>query len=63
MPDPLTNGHFSARIHQAIGMISVQAQCNLDEALAKLRMRAAGLGESLDAVAVGVIDGAIRFDE
>ena len=42
MPDPAGNGHFNSRIHQATGMISVQAHCDLDEALAKLRMRAAG---------------------
>jgi hypothetical protein len=63
VPDPATNGHFNSCIHQATGMISVQAHCDLSEALAKLRMRAAGMGESLEAVAVGVIDGAIRFDE
>jgi hypothetical protein len=63
MPDPVTNGHFSSRIRQAIGMISVQAHCDLSEALTKMRMRAAGMGESLEAVAVGVIAGAIRFDD
>ena len=63
MPDPATNGHFNSRIHQATGMISVQAHCDLGEALAKMRIRAAGIGQSLEATAVGVIDGAIRFDE
>lgn len=63
MPDPSMDGHFNSRVHQATGMISVQAHCDLSEALAKMRIRAAGMGESLETVAVGVIDGAIRFDE
>jgi hypothetical protein len=63
MADPATNGYFTSQIHQATGMISVQAHCDLSEAMARLRRRAAGTGQSLEAIAVGVIDGAIRFDE
>ena len=33
-------------------MISVQAHCDLSEALDKMRIRAAGMGESLETVAV-----------
>jgi hypothetical protein len=34
MPAPATNSHFTSRIHQATGMISVQAHCDLSEAFA-----------------------------
>ena len=54
---------MTARGAKATGMISVQAHCDLSEALAKMRIRAAGMGESLETVAVGVIGGAIRFGE
>jgi hypothetical protein len=63
MPDPATNGYFKSRVHQAAGMISVQAHCDLSEAMARLRHRAAGTGQSLEAVAVGVLEGVIRFDD
>ena len=62
MPDPAMNGHFNSRIHQATGIISVQAHCGIAAAFDKLRDRAAGMGQSIEATAVGVIDHAIRFD-
>ncbi len=63
MPDATTNGHFNFRVHQATGMISVQSHCDIAEAFAQLKVRAATIGESLEATAIGVIDGTIRFDE
>lgn len=63
MPAPAMNGHFNARIHQATGMISVQLDCNLVDAMTRLRLRATEMGQSLEATAGGVIDGAIRFDQ
>jgi hypothetical protein len=50
-------------MHQATGMVSVQLDCDLIEAFARLKLRSVGMGQSIEATAVGVIDGAIRFDE
>jgi AmiR/NasT family two-component response regulator len=54
---------FSAELHQAQGMVSVQAGCTMDEALELLRDRAMVEGLSLKAIAAGVIDRTIRFGE
>jgi len=63
MPNPRKDGHLSAGMHQATGMVSVQLDCDLIEAFARLKLRSVGMGQSIEATAVGVIDGAIRFDE
>lgn len=55
-------GPISHRVAQATGMISVQAGCDLDEALQLLIIRAESIGESLEDTALDVIDGIIRFD-
>ena len=58
-----TDGEIlSAHVHQATGMVSVQAECTIPEALARLRGRAAELGQSLEHTALDVLDGIIRFD-
>jgi hypothetical protein len=44
-------------------MVSAQACCDLVEALEHLRGRARALQQSLDATALEVLDGTIRFDE
>jgi hypothetical protein len=51
----------TAAIAQAQGMVSVQAECTLPEALALMRDRAIVTHQTLDEVAVAVIDRAIRF--
>jgi len=55
--------YLSAEVHQATGMIAVQADCDTDEALGRLRIRAGAIGHSLHETACLVIDGIIRFDD
>jgi len=57
MTEPL-----SYRVHQATGMISAQAECGLDEAVQLLIIRADATHESIEDMALDVIDGVIRFD-
>jgi AmiR/NasT family two-component response regulator len=51
----------SDRVHQAQGMISVQACCTVDEALAWMSERADESGMSLDAIATAIIERRVRF--
>jgi AmiR/NasT family two-component response regulator len=53
----------SAAVNQATGMVSVQAGCTLDEALALMQDRATVQGRTLDEIAGAVIDRSIRFGE
>ncbi len=53
--------YLSDRVNQAAGMISIQAACDIHEATGRLKIRAKALGESLDHVALDVIDGIVRF--
>lgn len=52
-----------ARIAQAQGMVCVQAQCTLPEALALMRDRATITHQTLDEIADAVLDRTIRFGE
>jgi AmiR/NasT family two-component response regulator len=52
----------SARVHQASGMVSVQAACTPDEALALMEARAVQIDRTLAEIALGVIDHSITFD-
>jgi AmiR/NasT family two-component response regulator len=54
--------HLSARVLQAQGMVSAQRGCGMDEALARLRIRARASGQDLEELALDVLDGIIRFD-
>ena len=54
-------GDPSDRIAQAQGMVAVQADCSLDEALLLMRARARSNDLSLAYVACAVLDGHIRF--
>jgi len=56
------NAAPSYRVHQATGMISAQAECSLEEAMQLLIIRADAAGESVEDMALDVIDGLIRFD-
>jgi hypothetical protein len=51
----------SAVVINAAGMISVQAECTLDEALERLQSRAAATGKTVDQVATYVVNRTIRF--
>jgi len=50
-----------AEIHQATGMISVQASVPIDDAFLLLRARAFSLDRPLDAVARDIVDRRLRF--
>jgi hypothetical protein len=43
-------------------MISAQVHCGTSEALDRLKIRSAALGQTLDETALDVLDGVIRFD-
>ena len=48
-------------VSQASGMVSVQAECTLDEALVLMKERALVAGESLLDIAEATVDRRIRF--
>jgi AmiR/NasT family two-component response regulator len=50
-----------AVVHQAAGMISVQASVAVDDALALLRARAFSDNRPINEVAVDVVRGDLRF--
>ena len=52
---------FNAELHQAQGMVSVQATCTLSEALDLMRDRATVEGQSLNEIAAAVLDRSMRF--
>jgi len=54
---------YRAVVHQATGMISVQLECGIGEALARLRGRAFASERPIDQVAADVVTGELRFDE
>jgi hypothetical protein len=58
----LSEGANRSEVHQATGMISVQAGVGLREALLLLRARAFAAERPLGAVARDVVDRAVRFD-
>ena len=49
-------------VHQATGMISVQLDVSLEEALARLRAHAFAQGTALGEVAAEVVGRQLRFD-
>ena len=53
---------LSAHVHQAAGIVSVQAHCEIPEALARLRTKADETGHSIEEVALDVLDHLVRFD-
>jgi AmiR/NasT family two-component response regulator len=55
--------HLSYRIHQATGMVAAQVGCDIDEALARLRIRATATGRTLEDMALDVLDREVRFDD
>ena len=55
--------HRSKAVIHAAGMISVQAGCTLEEAVALIERRAELLDTSRESIAAAVVDRAKRFDE
>jgi hypothetical protein len=53
---------LSVLVHQATGMVAVQLDCDVIEAFDRLKLRASATGESLEHLALDVIDGVTRFD-
>ena len=58
-----SSDRFSAQVHQATGMVAVQAGCGFSDALLLMIQRADSSGISLDALAACVLDQSVRFDE
>jgi hypothetical protein len=49
-------------VNQATGMVAVQLDCDVIEAFDRMQLRVLATGESLEHLALDVIDGVIRFD-
>ena len=62
MSDRIHHGRRSDRVLQAQGMVSVQADCSVDDALARMTETAVESGMSLDAIASEIIEHRIRFN-
>jgi hypothetical protein len=54
---------LSPQVAQAQGMVSVQVDCTLDEALLTMRLRARSSDLSVAYIAKAVLDGNVRFDD
>lgn len=61
-PDLIETSHHMAEVHQATGMIAVQAAVGLAEALLLLRAHAYGSDRDILAVAFDVLGQRLRFD-
>ena len=57
-----SNQPFSVVVHQATGMVAAQADCDVSEAFNRLKIRAAALGQTLDELALDVLDRVVRFN-
>ncbi|HUP76050.1 MAG TPA: ANTAR domain-containing protein [Acidimicrobiales bacterium] len=53
---------YGLRVHQATGMVAVQADCPIPEAFALIRDQAAEDGCSIERTARDVIERRLRFD-
>jgi AmiR/NasT family two-component response regulator len=53
----------SIAVHQATGMIAAQADCDVAEAFARLRIRAAAKEQTLHEMALDVLDRVVRFNK
>jgi hypothetical protein len=52
---------YSATVHQAIGMICVQCDCTIAEAIVRLNLRAHAAEVTIDDIGSAVVDRSIRF--
>jgi GAF domain-containing protein len=57
-----SEANFDFSVHQAAGMVAVQASLSISSALIALRMHAFSCAESLSSVSARVISRALRFD-
>ena len=53
---------LSAEVHQATGMISVQAHTDVRTAARLLACKSKAIGQSVEETAVDVVNGTLRFD-
>lgn len=63
MNERIYHGRRSDRVYQAQGIVSVQANCTVDDALAQMTEKAGESGMSLDAIASAIIEHRLRFTE
>jgi hypothetical protein len=52
-----------AAVHQAAGMVSVQARVSVDDAMALIRAYAFAEGQAVGTIAADVVAGSLRFDD
>jgi AmiR/NasT family two-component response regulator len=50
-------------VQQAAGIVSVQVNCYVEDALALMRERAEESRVTVEEIAAAVVDGSIRFDD
>jgi len=55
------DSRYSVKVHQAAGMVSIQADCELEQAYVLMSDRSAVGQATLDEVAAAVLDHSIRF--
>jgi len=53
---------YQAVVHQAVGMVSVQCDCTIDDALAMLRARSFADGRPIAEIAEQIVAGSVRLD-
>jgi AmiR/NasT family two-component response regulator len=61
MNDAASDDALTVAVHQATGMIAAQADCTVEEAFHRLRIRAAAMDQSVHDTALDVLDRRIRF--
>ena len=61
-PDPTVRADFRLHVHQATGMVAVQLDVPVAEALLRLRARAFAEGRSVSDLAADVVAGRVRFE-
>jgi len=57
------DSRYGADVHTAAGMVSIQADCELEQAYVLMSDRATVSGRKLEDIAHAVIDRSIRFGE
>ena len=53
--------HLGIHVHQASGMVAAQAECDIDEALQLMIIRAAALRVPLEDMALDILDHRVTF--
>jgi hypothetical protein len=60
-PPLFAEADYQAVVHQAAGVVSVQCDCDIDDALAMLRARSFANGQPVTAIAARIVDGTLRL--